>query len=61
VTGVQPWRNIVDPSGKFAYVVNEDDATVSIYTINSNGTLSAAGVAMAGNSPFAVAVTGASH
>jgi 6-phosphogluconolactonase (cycloisomerase 2 family) len=61
VTGAQPWRNIVDPSGKFAYGVNENDAAVSVYTINSNGTLSAVGVAVAGNSPFAVAITAASH
>jgi hypothetical protein len=41
--------------------VNENDATVSVCTINSNRTLSAVGVAIAGNSPFAVAVTAASH
>ena len=41
-TGTQPFRIDFDPSGKFVYVTNEQ-SEVSIYTINSDGTLTAAG------------------
>jgi 6-phosphogluconolactonase (cycloisomerase 2 family) len=41
--GTQPWRAAVDPSGRFAYVGNENSGTVSIYSINRDGTLAAAG------------------
>jgi 6-phosphogluconolactonase (cycloisomerase 2 family) len=41
-TGQQPWRARVDPSGKFVYVGNET-GSVSIYSINSDGMLTAAG------------------
>lgn len=41
-TGGQPFRVNFDPSGKFLYVVNES-SPVSIYTMNSNGTLTIAG------------------
>jgi 6-phosphogluconolactonase len=37
-TGTEPFRITFDPSGKFVYVVNEQGA-VSIYTVNSNGSL----------------------
>jgi 6-phosphogluconolactonase (cycloisomerase 2 family) len=56
-TGKQPFPIIVDPSGKFVYVGNEADNTVSIYTLNSDGTLTAAGTATTGSSPTSVAVT----
>ncbi len=47
--GGEPRSVTVDPSGRFAYLTNEDDDTVSAYTINSStGALSA----VAG-SPFA--------
>jgi 6-phosphogluconolactonase (cycloisomerase 2 family) len=60
--GSEPWRDVVDPSGKFVYVVDENDATVSIFTINSNGsTLNANGAATTGSTPFAVAVTASSQ
>jgi len=42
-TGVEPFRIDFDPTGKFVYVTNEDSAT-SIYTVNSDGTLTNAGV-----------------
>jgi 6-phosphogluconolactonase len=41
-TGVEPFRIDFDPSGKFVYVTNEGSA-VSIYTVNSDGTLTSAG------------------
>jgi DNA-binding beta-propeller fold protein YncE len=51
-TGNQPTSVAVDPSGKFAYVVNRADDTISMYTIDpTTGTLSP-------NTPFTIA-TGA--
>jgi 6-phosphogluconolactonase (cycloisomerase 2 family) len=41
-TGIEPFRIDFDPTGKFVYVTNEQSAA-SIYTINSDGTLTAAG------------------
>jgi 6-phosphogluconolactonase (cycloisomerase 2 family) len=41
-TGVEPFRIDFDPSGKFVYVTNEQSAD-SIYTVNSDGTLTSAG------------------
>jgi 6-phosphogluconolactonase (cycloisomerase 2 family) len=41
-TGTEPYRINFDPSGKFVYVTNEQSAT-SIYTVNSDGTLTAMG------------------
>ena len=41
-TGSQPFRIDFDPSGKFLYVTNEQSG-VSIYTVNSDGTLANAG------------------
>jgi 6-phosphogluconolactonase len=41
-TGTEPFRIDFDPSGKFVYVTNEGSAA-SIYTVNSNGTLTNAG------------------
>lgn len=58
-TGTQPWRIIIDPSGKFAYVGNQASGSLSIYTIHSNGTLTAAGMAMTGNDPVSVTIIGA--
>ena len=42
-TGVEPFRMDFDPTGKFAYVTNEGGA-LSIFTVNSDGTLTSAGV-----------------
>jgi 6-phosphogluconolactonase (cycloisomerase 2 family) len=56
-TGVQPFRILVDPTGKFAYVVNEG-GTVSIYTLNEDGTLTAAGMATNVGTPVSIAITG---
>jgi YVTN family beta-propeller protein len=41
-TGSKPFHVAFDPSGKFLYVVNES-SLVSVYTMNSNGTLTNAG------------------
>jgi len=46
--GSQPFRAVFDPSGKFLYVANEGSAA-SIYTVNSDGTLTAAGTAAEGS------------
>ena len=56
-TGAEPFRIVVDPSGKFAYVVNEG-GTVSIYTLNSDGTLTAAGMVTNSGTPVSMAITG---
>jgi 6-phosphogluconolactonase (cycloisomerase 2 family) len=39
-TGTEPFRIDFDPTGKFLYVTNEQSAA-SVYTVNSNGTLTA--------------------
>jgi 6-phosphogluconolactonase len=41
-TGTEPFRITFDTSGKFVYVTNEGSA-VSIFTLNSDGTLKSAG------------------
>ncbi len=41
-TGTAPFRADFDPSGSFLYVTNEQSA-VSVYTVNSDGTLTNAG------------------
>jgi len=41
-TGTEPFRIDFDPTGKFVYVTNEGSG-VSIYTVNSDGTLTNAG------------------
>jgi len=40
-TGDRPTSITVDPNGKFAYVTNSNVASVSAYTVNASGTLSA--------------------
>jgi 6-phosphogluconolactonase len=37
--GTYPTSITVDPSGQFAYVVNADDGSISVYKINLDGTL----------------------
>jgi len=55
-TGSTPFYVTVDPSGRFAYVSNENDSTVTIYGLNSQGILSAVGTAPTGTTPATVAV-----
>jgi len=42
VTGNSPLSISIDPTGRFAYVVNESDATISQFLIGSGGVLTAA-------------------
>ena len=53
-TGSQPFRIAFDPSGKFVYVTNEN-APVSIYTVNTDGGL--AGPTATGIAGLATAIT----
>ena len=55
-TGVQPFRIDFDPTGKFVYVTNEQSAA-SIYTVESNGTLTAAGITGTSTGAFSIAIT----
>ncbi len=52
--GSDPFRIAFDPSGKFVYVTNEDGA-VSVFTVNSDGTLASAG--LTGSQGLATAFT----
>jgi 6-phosphogluconolactonase len=57
--GRSPGSVTVDPSGRFAYVANQDDGTISMYNINSStGVLTpmTPAIAGAGLSPFGVTV-----
>ena len=56
--GNSPTSVAVDPTSKFAYVTNQNSASVSIYTLNGNGTLTAAGTAATGSGPIWIAITG---
>jgi 6-phosphogluconolactonase len=49
--GTNPVAAVVEPSGRFLYVLNRDDATVSAYRIAADGTL-----ARVEGSPFAIDV-----
>jgi len=49
----------VDPSGKFAYVVNSTSNDVSMYTINAvTGALTNAGTIGTGTQPISITVVG---
>lgn len=54
VAGNEPFRIAFDPTGKFVYVTNEASAA-SIYTVNSDGTLTSAGTT--GSAGLATALT----
>ena len=55
-TGELPFRIDFDPSGKFVYVTNEDSAA-SIYTVNSDGTLTSAGTTGVATGAYSTAIT----
>jgi 6-phosphogluconolactonase (cycloisomerase 2 family) len=55
-TGNMPFRIDFDPTGKFVYVTNEQSAT-SIYTINGDGTLTAAGTTGGATGGLSTALT----
>jgi 6-phosphogluconolactonase (cycloisomerase 2 family) len=59
-TGTEPFRIDFDPSGKFVYVTNEQSA-VSIYTVNSDGTLTGAGTTGVATGGLSTAFTAASQ
>lgn len=55
--GNQPTDVAVDPSSKFAYVVNRADNTISIFTIDSNtGNMTPMTIVTTGGEPFRVVV-----
>jgi 6-phosphogluconolactonase (cycloisomerase 2 family) len=56
-TGRLPSAVIIAPSGKAMFIANTNGNSVSSYTINSDGTLTAAGSAMAtGQAPVSLAI-----
>ena len=59
-TGTQPFRITFDPSGKYVYVTNEQSAA-SIYTVNSDGTLTSAGVTGVGGGALTTVFTPANQ
>jgi DNA-binding beta-propeller fold protein YncE len=55
-TGADPFRIDFDPTGRFAYVTNEQSAA-SIYTVASDGTLTAVGTTGPTTGAFSIAIT----
>ena len=58
--GAQPFRINFDPTGKFVYVTNENSAA-SIYTVNSDGTLTNTGATGVATGALSTAITAVSH
>ena len=52
--GTRPSSVIVDPSGKYVYVVNNGSSNISQYSISSNGALTAMSTVAAGTSPASI-------
>ncbi len=59
-TGTEPFRIDFDPTGKFLYVTNEGSAA-SIYTVNSDGTLTNAGTTGVPTGALSTAITAVSQ
>jgi 6-phosphogluconolactonase len=59
-TGTEPFRIDFDPSGKFLYVTNEQSSS-SVYTVNSDGTLTAAGATGVESGSLSTAITALSQ
>ena len=59
-TGTEPFRIDFDPTGKFVYVTNEGSAA-SIYTVNSDGTLTNAGTTGVETGALSTAITAVSQ
>jgi 6-phosphogluconolactonase (cycloisomerase 2 family) len=59
-TGVQPFRIDFDPTGKFVYVTNEGSAA-SIYTVGSDGTLTAVGTTGTSTGALSIAIIAVKH
>lgn len=56
LAGGDPFRIAFDPSGKFVYVTNENSG-VSIFTVNTDGTLAPAGTTGVATGGYATALT----
>src|SRR5579864_525496 len=57
VTGVQPQAMAITPDGKTLFIANSGDSSISGYSINSDGTLSAQGATpSSGQLPVALAI-----
>jgi 6-phosphogluconolactonase len=56
VTGTSPSAVVVHPSKKFVYVANSADATVWVYSVDSNGALTQASQTAVGTNPSALAM-----
>src|SRR5208337_601514 len=55
--GSFPLSVVIDPSGQFAYVANEDSDTVSVLSIDSvTGALAHVGTVAAGSQPRSIAI-----
>ena len=47
----------LDPTGRYAYVVNYDGGSVSEYALGTGGALSSIGSIATGSQPLSIAVT----
>jgi DNA-binding beta-propeller fold protein YncE len=55
-TGTQPFNVAIEPLGKFAYVTNQADDTVSAFAINAvSGALTPVGTYATGLNPIGIA------
>jgi 6-phosphogluconolactonase len=59
-TGSKPFRIDFDATGKFVYVTNEESA-VSVYTVNSDGTLTSTGTTGVATGGLSTAITAESQ
>ena len=56
-TGTTPVDVTIDPSGGFIYAVTSGDSKVSIFSIDSSGTVRAQGTIAAGAKPVSLVAT----
>jgi len=56
-TGSDPFFMTLDPTGRYAYVVNYDGGSVSEYALGTGGALSSIGSIATGSQPLSIAVT----
>ena len=57
-TGAEPFRLTFDPSGKYLYVADENSAA-AVFTVNADGTLTAAGPQLTGTNSLSIAIAAA--
>jgi 6-phosphogluconolactonase (cycloisomerase 2 family) len=60
-TGSEPFRIDFDPTGKFVYVTNEGGISDSIYTVNTDGTLTSVGTTGVATGGLSTAITAVSQ